>query len=92
MELTVRTSKPYDILIERGSLRTIGARCAALFPAGAKAAVVSDSSVFPLYGETVTGSLRAAGFAPASFVFPAGNRARRSPPFRGCSAFWRSRA
>ena len=32
MELTVRTSKPYDILIERGSLRTIGARCAACSP------------------------------------------------------------
>ena len=62
------SSDLYDILIERGSLRTIGARCAALFPAGAKAAVVSDSSVFPLYGETVTGSLRAAGFAPASFA------------------------
>lgn len=76
MELTVRTSKPYDILIERGSLRTIGARCAALFPAGAKAAVVSDSSVFPLYGETVMGSLRAAGFAPASFVFPAGESSK----------------
>ncbi len=77
MQLTVNTSKPYNIFIERGCLDTLGGRCAALFPAGAKAAVISDSNVFPLYGERVLASLRAAGFAPSRFVFPAGEASKQ---------------
>lgn len=77
MQLTVNTSKPYDILIERGCLDGLGGRCAALFPAGAKAAVISDSNVFPIYGERVLSSLREAGFSPSSFVFPAGESSKQ---------------
>ena len=77
MQMTVRTSKPYEIIIERGCLDALGARCAALFPAGAKAALVSDSSVFPLYGERCLSSLREAGFAASRFVFPAGEGSKQ---------------
>lgn len=77
MQLTVNTSKPYEIIIERGCLDELGARCAALFPAGAKAAVISDSNVFPIYGERALDSLREAGFAPSSFVFPAGEGSKQ---------------
>lgn len=77
MQLTVNTSKPYEIIIERGCLDELGARCAALFPAGAKAAVISDSNVFPIYGERALASLREAGFAPSSFVFPAGEGSKQ---------------
>lgn len=77
MQLTVHTSKPYDITIARGCLDTLGERCAALFPAGAKAAVISDSNVFPLYGERALDSLQKAGFAPSRFVFPAGEASKQ---------------
>ena len=77
MQLNVKTSKPYEIFIERGCLDSLGARCAALFPAGAKAAVISDSNVFPLYGERALASLRGAGFQPDSFVFPAGEASKQ---------------
>ena len=77
MQLTVNTSKPYENIIERGCLDELGGRCAALFSAGAKAAVISDSNVFPIYGERAMASLREAGFAPSSFVFPAGEGSKQ---------------
>jgi 3-dehydroquinate synthase len=77
MQLTVNTTKPYDIFIEHGCLDTLGERCTALFPAGAKAAVISDSNVFPLYGERACDSLRRAGFSPSHFVFPAGEASKQ---------------
>ena len=77
MQLNVKTSKPYEIFIERGCLDSLGARCATLFPAGAKAAVISDSNVFPLYGERALASLRGEGFQPDFFVFPAGEASKQ---------------
>ena len=91
MQMTVRTSKPYEIIIERGCLDALGARCAALFPAGAKAALVSDSSVFPLYGERCLSSLREAGFAASRFVFPAGEGSKQLSTV-GQMLGWQSRA
>lgn len=77
MELHVQTSKPYRIEIERGLLNQLGSRCAALFPLGAKALVVSDSNVAPLYGEQAAASLRNAGFSADFFSFPAGEQSKR---------------
>ena len=77
MELKVNTSRPYSILIERGALDKLGARCAALFPAGTKAAVVTDTHVAPLYLERVSASLRGAGFDVTSCAFPAGEPSKR---------------
>jgi 3-dehydroquinate synthase len=37
-----------------------------------KAAIVSDSNVYPLYGQAVKSSLEAAGFEVVQFIFPAG--------------------
>ena len=77
MRITVHTQVPYEIRMERGCLDHLGAACAGLFPAGARAAVISDSHVFPLYGKRCLTSLKAAGFLPSSFVFPAGESSKR---------------
>lgn len=77
MRMTVHTQIPYEIRIEKGCLDQLGAECAALFPAGAKAAVISDSHVFPLYGNRCQNALKAAGFLPSSFVFPAGEGSKQ---------------
>lgn len=76
MELTVQTAKPYSILLERGLLAQTGKHCLPLFSTGTRAMVISDSNVFPLYGETVMDSLRQAGYEVHSCVFPAGEQSK----------------
>lgn len=76
MELTVQTAKPYSILLERGLLAQTGKHCLPLFSTGTRAMVISDSNVFPLYGETVMDSLRQAGYEACSCVFPAGEQSK----------------
>lgn len=77
MELTVNTSKRYTIQIERGALDSLGARCASLFAPGAKAVVITDTHVAPLYLERVSVSLRSAGFDVTSCAFIAGEPSKR---------------
>ena len=67
--------RSYDILIGRGLLDACGERIRAV--TGAQMlAVVTDSNVAPLYLQRVEDSLRAAGFATFSSVFPAGEQSK----------------
>ena len=69
--VTVRASRPYVVTIGRGLLDTVGWQAAGQWK-GRSAAVVSDSTVAPLYLNRVKDSLERAGFQVHSFVFPAG--------------------
>ena len=69
--VTVNASKTYDIKIGSGLLSSIGEEARALGKAK-KICIISESTVYPLYGEAVKNSLEQAGFAVISFVFPAG--------------------
>ena len=69
--VTVRASRPYEVTIGRGLLDTVGRQAAGQWK-GRSAAVVSDSTVAPLYLNRVKDSLERAGFRVHSFVFPAG--------------------
>ena len=69
--VTVRASRPYEVTIGRGLLDTVGRQAAGQWK-GRSAAVVSDSTVAPLYLNRVKDSLERAGFQAHSFVFPAG--------------------
>lgn len=69
--VTVRASRPYEVTIGRGLLDTVGRQAAGQWK-GRSAAVVSDSTVAPLYLNRVKDSLERAGFQVHSFVFPAG--------------------
>lgn len=77
MELTIHTSKPYQIVIQHGCLQLAGERAGALFRAGGRAMIVTDSNVGPLYAKRVADSLTKAGFVPALFTFPAGEESKR---------------
>lgn len=77
MELTVRTSQSYKIIIERGCISQIGARAAELFKPGAKALIVSDTNVQPIYGAQISHSLTESGFSCFPFAFPAGETSKR---------------
>ena len=74
-KLTVTASRSYDVIIERGGLDRIGEYLADL-TASCRAAVISDSHVYPLYGKRVENSLHLAGFDPVSFVFEAGEASK----------------
>lgn len=73
--VTVRASRTYEVKIGTGLLSGLGAEVAALGGIR-KAAVISDSTVFPLYGQRVMQSLSDAGLETADFVFPAGEASK----------------
>lgn len=69
--IEVHTSPAYTVSIGSGLLRTCGAELRHLM-APCHVAVITDSTVAPLYLGTVSASLQNAGFAVSSYVFPAG--------------------
>ena len=73
--LRVNAGDGYDILIERGLLKTCGEQIKTAVSAK-KAAIISDSHVAPLYLETVQSSVRAAGMETVSYLFPAGESSK----------------
>ena len=72
MMIHVNTDKPYDVIVENGALDRVGTAVQPLFKAGSQAMIVSETNVFPIYGERLTKSLSAAGFKVSNFVFEAG--------------------
>lgn len=70
--LTVNLAEnSYDIIIEHGSLPSLGTRCAALGLSG-RAAVITNPTVAALYGRVVLDSLEAAGFSAVLINIPDG--------------------
>ncbi len=67
----VEASTSYDIKIERGLLDRAGEEIKAACGLH-EALIVSDDSVWPLYGETVLRSMQEAGFPVSAFTFPHG--------------------
>jgi len=78
--VTVNASKTYEILIGAGLLPTLGARVRNLGKA-AKVCIVSETNVWPLYGEIAKSSLESAGLDVVSFVFPAGEASKNGITF-----------
>ena len=69
----VKASREYDVRIGSGLLATLGAN----IPKKVKrVCIVSETNVWPLYGETAENSIRNAGFDVISFVFPAGEASK----------------
>ncbi len=68
--VTVNASRSYEVKIGRGLLKHLGRELSSLCKG--TAAVISDSNVFPLYGQAARESLEQAGFSVICYVFPAG--------------------
>lgn len=79
-KVTVSASKNYDILIGSGLLNTLGKQVAELGKVQT-VALVSESTVYPLYGSQVEDSLRNAGFRVVTFVFPAGEQSKNADTY-----------
>ena len=73
--INVNASTKYDVKIGSGLLSSLGNEVAAVTKVGV-AAIVSDSNVWPFYGETAQKSLENSGFSVVSFVFPAGESSK----------------
>ena len=69
----VNASRSYDVLIGTGLLNTLGSHAAALTKAK-KVCIVSETNVWPLYGESAQNSLVNAGLEVTKFVFSAGEQ------------------
>ena len=73
--VTVYASKTYEIHIGSGLLPQLGHHSRRVC-SGSKAFLVSDSNVWPLYGEIAKASLEASGFSVTAYVFPQGEASK----------------
>lgn len=71
----VNASRSYDILIARGLLSRAGQEISRVCGAG-EALIVSEDTVWPLYGAQVERSMQNAGFSVSHFVFPHGEQSK----------------
>ena len=65
----------YDVYVANGLLDSVGYHVNRLRLEG-KAALISDSNVYPLYGERVKQSLEDAGVSVSAHIFPAGEQSK----------------
>jgi 3-dehydroquinate synthase len=70
------SGREYPVLIG-GGLLECGGELLAERIAPCRVCLVSDETVFALYGASAEASLRRAGFLPIGFTFPAGERSKR---------------
>ena len=70
----VTASKQYSVLIGTDILPGLGSAVREIFPSAGKAALVTDTTVGPLYGDAAEASLRAAGFEVPRITIPAGEQ------------------
>lgn len=75
--ITVEASGKYQVYIGSGLLAEIGEFASAI-KRECKIAIISDSNVWPLYGEKVLTSLNDAGFHAFHFVFSAGEASKNA--------------
>ncbi len=75
--VTVSASKDYNILIGPGLLSQLGSRVKDLGNIQ-KVALVSESTVYPLFGAKAESSLKEAGLEVVTFVFHAGEQSIKS--------------
>lgn len=71
--ISVQTSNSYNVLVGNGILVHIGEYASSLF-SDCKAIIISDSNVWPLYGNVVKNSLSSCGFEVAEHVISPGEK------------------
>ena len=84
--IRVHTSPEYDVMIGPGLLAECGLRLSQAVPL-CHMAVVSDSTVAPLYLEKVKASLSEVGYKVSTYVFPAGEGSKNFDTLSGILEF-----
>ena len=78
--VTVHASGTYDVLIGDGLLQNAGVLLSPIIQNGA-ATIVSDDTVYPLYGDVLKQQLAANGNKVYSFVFPNGEHSKNADTY-----------
>ena len=78
--ITVQASRSYNVLIGSGLLSQIGNHIKNI-TGSCKCAIISDSNVWPLYGQTVCASLAQCGYNTVEFIFPAGEASKNTATY-----------
>ncbi len=73
--INVRTSRPYDVIIERGSLKKSGELISQITNSK-KTVIITDDTVSSLYADTLVQSLEKSGITASVFVFPHGEQSK----------------
>ena len=73
--INVNASRSYEILIGNGLLKDLGIYISKVISAE-KLCIVSDHTVWDLYGDDVKDTLEASGFSCSCFVYPAGENSK----------------
>lgn len=68
----------YDILCQKGLLDNAGEHIKSIIKDGTRAFIVSDTNVFPLYGERLLNSLRSASIPCFTHIFNAGESSKNT--------------
>ena len=79
-EIIVKTSRSYSVKIGSGLLPSLGDEISSLCSAKT-VAIISDTNVWPLYGEVAKTSLTQAGFQVIQYVFPAGEESKNGKTY-----------
>lgn len=74
------TSSTYNVLIGAGLLPRLGEETAKVTK-GKKAAIISDTNVWPIYGKEAMASLESVGFNVIFYAFPAGEESKNGDNF-----------
>ena len=73
--INVKTSSPYDVIIERGSLDRCGELISGVI-SSKKTVVITDDNVGSLYSSRVLSSLQRSGIRADVFSFPSGEASK----------------
>lgn len=76
-KLKVNVGKGYEILIEKGIMTSCSEYIKNVSSAK-KVCIISETNVFPIYGETVITSLERAGYEVYTYIFEAGEASKKA--------------
>ena len=72
----VTASRNYDVIIGQGLLQYAGSYLQSVLKSNCKIAIISDSNVFPIYGQLLSKSLLSTGFEVIHYIFSAGEASK----------------
>lgn len=76
----VSASKEYEVRIDTGILLNAASHIASILPSG-KVALISDTNVWPLYGDALKTNLQTAGYSVIHYVIPAGESSKNGQQY-----------
>lgn len=79
--IPVTASRNYDVVIGNGLIGNLGEHLLSVQKKLCKVAIISDSNVYPLYGDLAKNSLADAGFEVVHYVFPAGEESKNAATY-----------